>query len=204
MIYTRRIASPRGAAKVTGTFAGMSLAALVASDARSVSRTGEDRPLYTWLRLQKSLGSGSRVGIVYTGRDDGPFRNDVAGADGRMVFGKIYSLQGLVAVSRTDEPTGNRSGPMIQLAAARDGHRFSARYSFSSIADDFFTASGFISRDSIAHLNIDHGVRFFGREGALVHCFDDEVDVIAQDRVVHDAAAQVISGLAQRLARAVV
>jgi hypothetical protein len=176
LIYTRRIASPRGAAKVTGTFAGMSLAALVASDARSVSRTGEDRPLYTWLRLQKSLGSGSRVGLVYTGRDDGPFRNDVAGADGRVVFGKIYSLQGLLAVSRTDDPTGNRSGPLIELAAARNGRRFSARYSFSSIADDFFTASGFISRDSIAHLNIDHGVRFFGREGALVRTA--QVDVV--------------------------
>ena len=167
LIYTRRIASARGAAKVTGTFAGMSLAALVASDARGVSRSGEDRPLFTWLRLQKSLGTGSRVGLVYTGRDDGPFRNHVAGADGRVVFGKIYSLQGLLAVSGTDEPTGTRSGPMVQLAAARDGHRFSARYSFSSIADDFFTASGYISRDSIARLNLDHGVRFFGREGAL-------------------------------------
>jgi hypothetical protein len=36
-----------GAAKVTGTMAGMSVAALVASDARSTSLSGEDRPLYT-------------------------------------------------------------------------------------------------------------------------------------------------------------
>jgi hypothetical protein len=169
LIYTRRIASPRGAAKITGTLAGMSLAALVASDARSTSRSGEDRPLYTWLRLQRTLGGGgSRVGMVYTGREDGPFRNHVAGADGRFVFGGIYSLQGLLAVSSTTDPSGSRSGPRIQISAARSGRRFLANYSFSSIADDFYTASGYISRDSVAHLNFDHGMRFFGREGGLL------------------------------------
>jgi hypothetical protein len=169
LIYTRRIASPRGAAKITGTLAGMSLAALVASDARSTSRSGEDRPLYTWLRLQRTLGGGgSRVGMVYTGREDGPFRNHVAGADGRFVFGGIYSLQGLLAVSSTTDPAGSRSGPRIQVSAARSGRRFLANYSFSSIADDFYTASGYISRDSVAHLNFDHGIRFFGREGGLL------------------------------------
>ena len=169
LIYTRRIASPRGAAKVTGTMAGLSVAALVASDAHSTSRSGQDRPLYTWLRLQRTLGTSSaRVGVVYTGRDDGPYRNHVGGADARVVFGSIYSLQGLLAVSGTSDPTGSRSGPMVQLSAARSGRRFIANYSFSSIADDFFTASGYIMRDSIAHANFDHGLRFFGREGGFL------------------------------------
>jgi hypothetical protein len=168
LIYTRRIASPRGAAKVAGTFAGASVAALVASDARSTSLTGEDRPLFTWLRLQRSLGTGSRLGMVYTGRTDGPFANHVAGADGRLVFGKIYSAQALVALSRTSDPSDTRSAPTIQLSAARSGQRFIARYGFSSIANDFYTASGYISRDSIANLNIDHGLTFFGKEGGLL------------------------------------
>ncbi len=169
LLYTRQIASPLGAAKVTGTMAGMSVAALVASDARSTSLSGEDRPLYTWLRLQRTLGTGgARLGMVYTGRDDGPFRNHVVGADGRVVLGGIYSLQGLLAVSNTSEPSGTRSGPRIQLVAARTGRRLIANYSFSSIADDFYTASGYITRDSIARVNFDHGVRFFGREGGLL------------------------------------
>jgi hypothetical protein len=169
LIYTRRIASPRGAAKVTGTLAGMSVAALVASDARSTSLSGEDRPLFTWLRMQRTLGGGgSRVGLVYTGREDGPYGNHVAGADARLVFGGIYSVQGLLAVSGTSDPSGSRSGPLVQLVAARSGRRLITQYSFNSIADDFYTASGFIFRDSIAHLNLDHGVRFFGREGGLL------------------------------------
>jgi hypothetical protein len=107
--------------------------------------------------------------MVYTGREDGPYRNHVAGADGRVVFGGIYSLQGLLAVSNTQDPVaGSRSGPRIQFAAARSGRRFLANYSFSSIADNFYTASGYITRDSIAHANFDHGVRFFGREGGFL------------------------------------
>ena len=63
-----------------------------------------------------------------------------------------------MAFERTTSPDGTRSAPLIQLSAARSGQRFVARYSFSSIADDFYTASGFISRDSIANAHIDHGV----------------------------------------------
>jgi hypothetical protein len=176
LIYTRRIASPRGAAKVTGTLAGMSVAALVASDARGTSLSGEDRPLYTWLRLQRTLGGSSRIGMVYTGRDDGPFANHVVGADGRVELGGIYSLQGLLAVSQTKDPADSRSGPLVQLAAARNGRRVLARYSFQSIADNFSTGSGYIGRDSIAHANFDHGVRFFGREGGFVQTA--QVDVV--------------------------
>ena len=168
LIYTRRIASPLGAVKVAGTMNGLSIAALAASDARGTSLTGDHRPLYSWLRVQKPLGSGSRVGMVYTGRTDGRFTNHVAGADGRIVLGKIYSAQGLLAFANTKDPAGSRTAPMVQLSAARSGERFAARYAFSSIADDFYTASGYISRDSIVNLNIDHGVTFFGKADGLM------------------------------------
>jgi hypothetical protein len=105
---------------------------------------------------------------MYTGRTDGRFTNHVAGADGRIVFGKIYSAQGLVAFANTKDPAGSRTAPMVQLSAARSGERFAARYAFSSIADDFYTASGYISRDSIVNLNIDHGVTFFGKADGLM------------------------------------
>jgi hypothetical protein len=94
------------------------------------------------------------------------------------VFGKIYSAQGLVAFANTKDPAGSRTAPMVQLSAARSGERFAARYAFSSIADDFYTASGYISRDSIVNLNIDHGVTFFGKAEGLMQTarFDVVVD----------------------------
>ena len=168
LIYTRQIASPRGAVKVAGQLAGAQVAALVASDARSTSLTGDDRPLFAWVRAQRMLGGGSRVGMVYTGRHDGPYRNDVAGVDGRVVFGKIYSAQGLVAFSSTDDPNGDRSAPFIQFLAARSGERFLARYSFTSIANDFSTRSGYISRDSIANAHVEHGLTFHGKQGGFM------------------------------------
>jgi hypothetical protein len=54
---------------------------------------------------------------------------------------------------------------MVRVLASRNGRSFVARYLFQSIANDFQTASGFISRDSIARLNIDHGWTIYGPPG---------------------------------------
>lgn len=168
LLYTRRIASPDGATKITGTLGGASIAALAAVDARSTSLDGAHHPAFTWLRLQRTVGRDSRVGLVYTGRDDGPYGNHVAGADARMVLSKSLSVQGIAAISRTAEPTRTRSGPLLQMLAVRTGRRFNARYRFNSIANDFYTASGYLSRDSVANLNVDHGITFYGARGAIL------------------------------------
>jgi hypothetical protein len=168
LIYTRRIASPEAATKVAGTLGGASVAALAAVDAKSTSLDGRGHPLFTWLRLQRTVGRESRFGMVYTGRDDGQYGNHVAGADARLVFSKSISVQALAAVSHTADPTRTRSGPLFQLLGVRTGRRVNARYSFKSIGSDFYTASGYLSRDSIANINVDHGVTFYGPAGALV------------------------------------
>lgn len=168
LIYTRRIASPEGATKVTGTLGGASVAALVAVDAKSTSLGADKHPAFAWLRLQRTLGRESRVGLVYTGREDGQFGNHVTGADARVVLSKSLSVQGLAAVSHTSDPTRTRTGPLFQLLGVRTGRRFNARYSFKSIANDFYTASGFLSRDSVVNTNIDHGVTFYGPAGAFL------------------------------------
>ena len=60
---------------------------LSAMDDREVSSTGEDHPFFNILRLQRDMGSSSRVGVVYTDRIEGGDYNRVAGADARLVFG---------------------------------------------------------------------------------------------------------------------
>ena len=106
--------------------------------------------------------------MVYTGRDDGPFTNHVAGADGRCPVRKHLLGAGL---ARGESDGGSDE---YGIGAARTVVRRSKRTTISrallvpSIADDFHTASGYISRDSIAHANFDHGIRFFGREGGFL------------------------------------
>lgn len=183
LIYTRRIVAPTEAAKVTGTLAGTQTALLVARDARTTSLTGDARPLFTWLRTTRTVAKESRVGLVYTGREDGGASNRVAAVDGRFVFGGVYSVQGLAAVSRTEGGAVEGGSddvvqaPMFQLVAARSGRQLAARYLFTSIADGFQTASGFISRDSVARVNIDHGWTIYGAPGALLQTMSTDVVV---------------------------
>ncbi len=169
LIYTRRIVSPLGAAKVAGKAAGVDFAALSAVDGRVASADGESRPLFDVLRLQRDVGASSRVGLVYTDRLERGRSNRVAGADARAVWRKIYSAQLQAAASRTtspDEPA--RAGPLYMVDLRRNGRSFVARYLFNSMHDEFDAETGYINRPAVTHLLLDHTARVYGREGSLV------------------------------------
>lgn len=193
LIYTRRIVAPLVATKLTGNLGGMNLAYLTAVDGTVGSATRDHHPLFNILRVQRDLGAASRVGILLTDREDGPRSNRVAGADTRIVFGKIYSVLAQGAVSST-AATGNDAqvGPMWQAVVARSGRTFGARYAFSGFADEFRTASGFISRGSIAHLGISHSLTGYGKPGSLLERYSGDVlldDVWDYQRFVHGGDA---------------
>ncbi|HET6765640.1 MAG TPA: DUF5916 domain-containing protein, partial [Longimicrobiaceae bacterium] len=71
LIYTRRIVQPVAAAKLTGKAFGTDLALLSAVDDQAGSATGQDHPVYNLLRIQRDVGSQSRIGVVYTDKIDG-------------------------------------------------------------------------------------------------------------------------------------
>ena len=178
LIYTRRIASPLAATKLSGKVGGATFGALTAVDDRLTSRTGRDRPRYDWLRIQRDFGPIARMGLVYTGKTDGDFTNTVGGADLRLVFGGIYSAQLQAAVSRTDVglPGADAlTAPMYRMTLARTGRRFGARYHLSTIHDDFRTASGYISRDSLARASASHSLTSYGGEGSLLERMSAEI-----------------------------
>jgi Domain of unknown function (DUF5916) len=175
LIYTRRIVQPVAAAKLTGKAFGTDLAVLSAVDDRAASLSGEEHPVYNLLRIQRDVGSQSRLGMVYTDKIDGGDYNRVAGADARLVLGEVYSALLQVAGSRTRRAGITESGPLWSARLARTGHTFGARYTFSGIADDFRAASGFIQRPGIVHANLDHSITIYGRPGGLLESFTGDV-----------------------------
>jgi hypothetical protein len=169
LIYTRRIADPLTAAKVTGRRGGTSVAYLSAIDAEAVSFTRDERPLYNLLRVQRDLGRASRAGLVYTDRIDGDFSNRVLGLDGRLVWRGIYSAQFQAAASRTAAPDADtRTGTLFMTDLRRSGRVFNARYRLTTLHDDFDAQSGFINRPAIANANVNHSYTLYGGEGAFV------------------------------------
>jgi len=174
LIYTRRVVAPLGAAKLTGKVAGTRVAALLAVDGAETSATSRDHPFFGILRVQRDLGSRSRVGLVYTDRMEDVRSNRVAEVDAHLAFASLYALDVQGALSRTRE--GDlRTAPLWQAVFVRNGRRFGWRHALTGLHPDFQADAGFISRGDIAHANLDHRVTFFGPPKGLIESLSCDV-----------------------------
>lgn len=191
LIYTRRIAAPDGAVKLTGRIGSTWLGVLSAIDAPGASAPG--RTLYDILRAQREIPGGSQIGMAYTDRESDSTVNRLIDVDGRLVFGGVYS-QTFQAVESFDRTNGVvRDAPLVSAAFARDGKRFGLRYSFNSISTDFRAGSGFIPRAGVVNAIANQRATWFGRRGALVRTLTGDVtvnDTWQYDRLVHQGDAE--------------
>lgn len=189
LVYTRRIADPVAAVKLTGKSGGTSVALLSAVDSKAASLGSTSRPLYDILRVQHDFGAAWRLGLVYTDRREAGASNEVVGVDGRVVAGKIYS--GLFQAAMSDTRSGAApaaTGSVFLADLRRSGHAFNVRWYADVMDDKFATQTGFISRPSLAHAFVDHSYTLFGAEQAAVRnvSFDVYADGIWQyQRFVH-------------------
>lgn len=169
LVYTRRILAPIAAVKLTGKIAGTNVALLSAVDDTLGSVSQHDRPFYSILRVQRDLTKTARVGMIYTGKEEGKSANRVGGADFRVNWHKIYSVQMQGVFSATERPgVPTLTGPLWMSNLSRQGRSFGARYQVDGVSDDFRTNSGFVSRPAVAHAFADHRYTWFGKKGALV------------------------------------
>jgi len=175
LIYTRRIAQPDAALKLTGKMAGTTIGVMSASDDQSLSPTGRDATRYNIFRAQRDIGGESRLGFAYTDRVVGHDYNRVADVDGRMVFGKVYTNQFQFAQSFDRTSGAATSAPLWEDIFARNGKRFGLRYTLTGISDDFRASSGFISRGGIVHGAVDHRVTWFNARGSFVEALTEDV-----------------------------
>jgi hypothetical protein len=179
LIYTRRIADPLVAAKVTGKRGGTTYAFLSAIDDKLLSFDGSERPIYNIGYVQRDLGRSSRAGLVYTDRRDGDFTNQVLGADARLVWRNIYSAQLQAAGSRTTVPGADAdNGGMYTVNLRRNGRTLAVNWRLNVLEDDFQAQSGFINRPAIATTRLVQGLTAYGRDGALIQraSFDVALD----------------------------
>jgi len=177
LIYTRRIVQPVAAVKLTGTTFGTDIGLLSAVDQKFASVTGRDNPVFNILRAQRSLGPGSRVGLVYTDRIEGSDYNRVAELDSRLVFKDIFGLNLQLAGSRTRVGGVTTTAP-LWLSQFTVQHRvWGLRSLFAGISDDFRDASGFIGRAGIVHSYVDPSYTTYGKPGAFLERFTGDIVV---------------------------
>ena len=177
LIYTRRIVQPVAAAKLTGKGLGTDIALLSAVDDPAVSPSGDDHPIYNLLRLQRDVGARSRVGLVYTDRIVGSDYNRVLGADARLLFGEVYSLQLQLAGSHTRTSGVATTAPLWYARFARNGRAFGFRATANVSDPDFRARSGFFPRPGLSHANLDPRVTVYGRPGSFVESVTGDVNL---------------------------
>jgi hypothetical protein len=169
LIYTRTIVQPVGAVKLAGKMAGTNVAFLSAVDDMTGSASRGEHPVFNILRVQRDIGTSSKLGVAYTDRIDGGAYNRVADVDGTYLFGGIYSFQGQYAGSFTKQRDGRvLNAPLWHAGVNRNGKHLAFGYSLDGVHEDFRTESGFITRGGVVNGNLDQRYTWFGTSGALV------------------------------------
>jgi hypothetical protein len=173
-VYSRFIADPDWAAKLSGT-AGKVQFALLAADDRAPGLAWEEggnpdagrRAYWGLLRLKYSLGSDNSLGLVYSGRGFAGGVNQAAGADLqyrvfqnlRLTFSWLHSE----TVDAKEEPS--RSGNGFS-AMAQYGDRLWQAWATGELWDrDFTMASAFLYRTAVSRGQLFLGRNLYPRRG---------------------------------------
>ncbi|MGH9887253.1 MAG: DUF5916 domain-containing protein, partial [bacterium] len=170
LVYTRTIVQPAGALKVTGKLGRADIAVLSALDDRGTTATGE-RPLVDVVRLRKSFGEQSLLGVVYSDRTGGGRENRVFGADSRIVFGKYFAqFQAVGSATRASGQTNTDA--LWEAVLDRTGRNWGFHYNIIGIGPDFRADNGFLPRTGYVQPNISNRVTWYGQQGGVFEQFN--------------------------------
>ena len=112
LIYTRQVAEPVAAAKLTGQLAGLNVAYLGADDDKSTSFAGSATPVYNLLRVERDVGSEGKLGVVATDR-----------REARGSYNRVRRRRRASAVRRHLYTRHCRAPPAWPYRGARDRRR---------------------------------------------------------------------------------
>ena len=171
LIYTRRIADPVAAVKLTGKHGGTNIGFLSAVDDQAMSSSGSDNPIYKILRVRRDVGKQSTIGFAYTDKIDGDNFNRVASLDARFVFAKEYSLFANIAGSFWEQGGTSADVPLWDFALNKSGRKFGWNASIEGVHDRFVAGAGFVSRPGIVHSNTGVRFTFFGKPESTIQSY---------------------------------
>jgi hypothetical protein len=168
-VYSRNIADPDWAAKVSGT-AGKNLFAVLAADERlPETAAGSGHALWGVARFKRSLGSDNSVGMLYSGRYAGDDKNSVLGADLQYRFFGQLRLTASGLFSSSQLPGAEKAGNGLGLnAMLQYGVRaLDASLAYERYSADFAMASSFLMRRNFDQLQLSLGPNLTPRDGRL-------------------------------------
>lgn len=168
LIYSRRIAAPVAATKLTGKVSGTTVATLFALDGRETSRDGERHPFFAIARAQRDLGGGSRAGAVFTSRTETGYGTHLGGLDARIVLGGDLAVSAQAVGSVTSRDGITSVAPLWELDVRKSGRHFGFNATFEGVSDAFEAGAGFIAQRDAVTLGGSPSWTVYGRPGAFL------------------------------------
>jgi len=171
LIYTRRVANPLSAIKLTGKVGGTNIAALSAVDNLELHISDFEPGYLNAVRVRRDLSGQNTIGLVLTDKTNGDHWNRVGAIDGRMTFGGIYSMTYQAGMSFTEDVGSERgvvSAPMWQISTRASGRKYGGSFSGYGYHGNFNSEAGFINRTGISNWHFQPYRRWSGEQGAVV------------------------------------
>ncbi|MBA2627096.1 MAG: carbohydrate binding family 9 domain-containing protein [Gemmatimonadales bacterium] len=166
LVYTRQIVDPVAGAKFTGKFGGLNVAYLGAVD-----DPGPGHAVFNIARLRHDLRGTSAAGLTYTDRIEGDAYNRVVAGDTRIIFGKLYFVQGQLGGSWTRDAAGTRHAPIWEAEFDRTGRAWGFNYQVNALGRGFETRAGFVPRSDVVAAHAFNRFSLYGARGALLESF---------------------------------
>jgi len=175
LVYTRQIVDPLSGLKLTGKVGGFNVGYIGALDESPGTASGTNaRAQFNMLRVRRDIGSGSTLGVLYTGRgmsNDSGVHNHVLSGDARLLFADRYTLTTQVAGSfDRSKPGGEQTSlsPLIMASVDRSGRELIWNVTFTDIHPDFRARSGFITRAGNTQADARITFNRLGKPGAVL------------------------------------
>ncbi len=184
-VFTRTVADPNWAAKLTGKEGVHAIGAYAAEDdltnlvipsnQRSFLASLDEEVLASVVRYRRDVGAQSTVGVVYTGREGDDYHNRVAGIDGFVRFNRSSSIQLQYLSSDTEypeelasaagQPSGSFDGDALHLSFLHRSRAWVATAQYEDIDPEFRADSGFVPRVDLRSLDASLEYRIWGEAG---------------------------------------
>ena len=166
LVYSRQIAAPLAGGKLTGKFGRLNVAYLTVKDKDSVGGA-----LFNVGRVRADFGKNSTIGATFTDRSASADFSRVAAVDSRMVFAKLYYVQGQIGRSWTGQSGGRHDAPIWLAEFDRTGRAWGFNYRVTGIGENFQAQVGYVPRNDIVEFHASNRLSWYGARGAFVEQF---------------------------------
>ncbi len=191
-VYSRNIADPLWAAKVSGT-AGRNLFAVLAADERlPATAAGGDHAFWGIARFKRALGGDNSIGMLFSGRYAGDDRNSVLGADLQYRFLDNIRLtaSGLFSSSHLPGEESDENGLAVNAMLQYGVPALDALLAYERTSGDFAMASSFLLRRGFEQLQFLLGPNLTPRRKRLA-AWVKRVQPYVRGSLLHDLGTRM-------------